>query len=252
MSAINCLADIKNAFYINLEHRTDRKDHVESQLNNIGISATRYNAIKMENGAVGCSMSHLKLLQEAANKKLDHILIVEDDITFLNPELFKTQINKFFELHQNNWDVILLAGNNMPPYENVDETCIKVSRCQTTTGYLVNGHYIKILMQNVKMGLTNLLNRPNDHSLFAIDKFWFVLQSSSRWYLIIPPTVVQREDYSDIEKRITNYESYMQDLDKEELFKAAREYRKQQHIKNEIAKISNGNSKLNVNSGLFK
>ena len=34
---INCLDDIKNAFYINLEHRTDRKEHVENELNNIGI-----------------------------------------------------------------------------------------------------------------------------------------------------------------------------------------------------------------------
>jgi glycosyl transferase family 25 len=226
MSPINSLDDIKNAYYINLEHRTDRKEHVESELRNIGISATRFNAIKMENGAVGCSMSHLKLLQDAVKQNFDHILIVEDDITFLDPELFKTQINSFFQLHQNNWDVILLAGNNMPPYKNIDDTCIQVSRCQTTTGYLVNGHYIKVLLQNVKMGLTNLLNRPTEHSKFAIDKFWFVLQEASKWYLIIPPTVVQREDYSDIEKRITNYKKYMTDLDKEELFKAARDFKR--------------------------
>lgn len=236
MSQINSLDDIKHAYYINLQHRTDRKEHVEKQLHNIGIIPNRFEAIKMENGAIGCSMSHLKLLQEAVKNNLEHILIVEDDITFLDPELFKTQINKFFELHQNNWDVILLGGNNMPPYKNIDETCIQVTRCQTTTGYLVNGHYIKILMKNVKMGLTNLLNRPAEHSKFAIDKFWFVLQESSKWYLITPPTVVQREDYSDIEKRVINYQEHMQDLDKEEMFKAAREFRRQQQIKKEFEK----------------
>jgi hypothetical protein len=143
---INCLDDIKHAFYINLEHRTDRKIHVEEQLKNIGIHATRFNAIKMENGAIGCCMSHLKLLEMAKLNKLDHILILEDDIMFLDPILFKNQFNKFMEIHGNNWDVILLAGNNMPPYENIDETCIKVSRCQTTTGYLVNGHFINPLL----------------------------------------------------------------------------------------------------------
>ena len=30
--SIKCLDDIKNAFYINLEHRTDRKEHVEKEL----------------------------------------------------------------------------------------------------------------------------------------------------------------------------------------------------------------------------
>lgn len=213
------ISDISNAFYINLEHRTDRKKHVEEQLNNIGITnASRFNAIKMENGAIGCSMSHLKLLQDAHKNNLDHILIVEDDITFLNPELFKNQLNKFFELHNNKWDVVLLAGNNIPPYVQVDDTCVKVSSCQTTTGYLVNGHYIKVLLQNVKMGLTHLLNKPDQANKFAIDKFWFILQRESNWFLIIPLTVVQRDDYSDIEKKQVNYTNVMQDIDKKYMF----------------------------------
>jgi glycosyl transferase family 25 len=229
--SIKCLDDIKNAFYINLEHRTDRKEHVEQELKKLGIQAKRFNAIKMTNGAIGCSMSHLKILEDAKKNKLDHLLIIEDDIKFLDPELFKNQFNKFIELHGNNWDVILFAGNNMPPYEKIDDTCIKVSRCQTTTGYLVNGHYINVLASNVKMGLTNLLNKPDEKSKFAIDKFWFVLQGASKWYLITPLTVVQREDYSDIEQKITNYEDMMQDLDKAELFKAIREMRQKGLIK---------------------
>jgi glycosyl transferase family 25 len=222
---INCLDDIKHSFYINLEHRTDRKILVEQELTKIGISATRFNAIKMDNGAIGCTMSHLEILQNAQQNKLEHVLIIEDDIKFLNPELFKSNINKFFNTHNNNWDVILFAGNNIPPYTNIDDTCIKVSRCQTTTGYLVNGHYIKTLLQNVKMGLTYLLNKPNERSRFAIDKFWFVLQGIHNWYLIIPPSVVQREDYSDIENKVTYYEAVMLDLDKKALFKAIQEMR---------------------------
>ena len=219
--SINSLADIKNIFYINLEHRTDRKEHVEKELLNIGLKeAQRFNAIKMENGAVGCSMSHLRILQDAQKNNLDHILIVEDDISFLDPELFKNQLNSFFETHKNNWDVVLLAGNNMPPYKNIDDTCIQVSRCQTTTGYIVNGHYIKTLLQNVKIGLTHLINKPTEHAKYAIDKYWFILQQLYKWYLIVPLTVVQREDYSDIEKRVTNFEKHMLDVDKEQMMKA--------------------------------
>jgi len=245
MSIISSIDDIKHAFYINLEHRVDRKNQVEEELKTIGIKAERFNAIKMENGAIGCSMSHLKILQDAVANKLDHLLIVEDDITFLKPEVFKTQINKFFELHGNNWDVILLAGNNMPPYKPIDDTCIQVSRCQTTTGYLVNGHYIKVLMQNVKLGLTNLISKPSEHSKFAIDKFWFVLQGASKWFLITPLTVVQREGYSDIEKRVISYEHIMRDKDKFWLFNSVKqqnEFRKQQ---NEIRKQTLGKMNLN-------
>jgi hypothetical protein len=111
----------------------------------------------------------------------------------------------------------------MPPYKPIDDTCIQVSKCQTTTGYLVNGHYIKVLMQNVKLGLTNLINKPSEHSTFAIDKFWFVLQQSSRWFLITPLTVVQREGYSDIEKRVISYERIMQDKDKIWMFNSVKQ-----------------------------
>ena len=214
MSQITCLNDITNIFYINLDYREDRKIHVEEQLFSIGLNGTRFKAIKMPNGAIGCSMSHLKLIQNAIKNELDHIMIVEDDITFLEPDLFKHQINKFFELHGNKWDVILLAGNNFPPYKMIDETCIKVSRCQTTTGYLVNGHYLKVLEKNIKMGLTHLLNNPSERNKFAIDKFWFILQNASNWFLITPPTVIQREDYSDIEQRVVSYKRMMQDLNK--------------------------------------
>ena len=61
---------------------------------------------------------------------------------------------------------------------------------------------------------------PEKHVLYAIDKYWFRLQERDNWYLIIPLTVTQREDYSDIEKRMTNYSRAMLDLDKEAFLRA--------------------------------
>ena len=229
MNPITCLKDITNIFYINLEHRVDRKEHVETQLKLIGLQGQRFNAIKMENGAVGCSMSHLKVLQQAIKDRLDHVIIIEDDIEFLDPQVFKNQLDCFLKNRgSKSWDVVLLAGNNMPPYQKDDDTCVKVTRCQTTTGYLVNGHYIEKLMNNIKMGLTNLLREPKNHAQYAIDKYWFALQEKDNWFLITPLTVVQREDYSDIEKKVINYQEAMTDLDKKELFEKIRVYREQQ------------------------
>jgi len=231
---VTCIKDITNIFYINLDHRTDRKEHVETQLKSIGFNNfERFNAIRMENGAVGCSMSHLKLLQQALKSGLNHVLIVEDDIEFLDPDLFKAQLDCFLKNHGSKWDVVLFAGNNMPPYETIDDTCVKVTRCQTTTGYLVNGHYIEKLMNNIKMGLTNLLREPKNHTQYAIDKYWFALQAVDNWFLITPLTVVQREDYSDIEKKVINYQESMTDLDKKELFEKIRVYREMQRKRDE-------------------
>ena len=220
---MNLISDIKNVFYINLDTRPDRKLHVELQLQNIGINnSQRFNAIKMNNGAIGCSMSHLKLIENAKANNLEHILIVEDDILFTNPDLFVTQFNKFLSNHTN-FDMLLIAGNNLPPYTIIDDTCVQVKQCQTTTGYLVKNHYYDKLINNYKIGILNLLKQPQNHRFYAIDKYWFNLQAVDKWYLIIPLSVTQREDYSDIEKRQTNYSLAMLDLDKVSFFKKQQE-----------------------------
>ena len=211
---ISNISDIKHAFYINLKSRPDRKKHVEEQFKIIRIQANRFNAIKLANGALGCSMSHLRCIEIAKENDWDHVLIVEDDIKFLNPLLFISQINKFFNLHSE-WDVVLIAGNNVPPHEIIDDTCVKVTHCQTTTGYIVKKHYYNTLIENIRNGITNLIKEPTQHNLYAIDKYWFKLQQTNNWYLITPLSVIQREDYRDIEKRPTNYSRLMTDLNKE-------------------------------------
>lgn len=211
---MNSIQDIKHAFYINLLSRPDRKEYVEDQLKSIGIKAERFNAIKLVNGAIGCSMSHLKLIEMAKANNWDHILIVEDDILFTNPSLFVNQFNSFLSNHKD-FDVVLIAGNNIPPYKPIDETCVQVKHCQTTTGYLVRQHYYDKLIDNYRAGILNLMKNPENHRMYAIDKYWFHLQAIHNWYLIIPLTVTQREDHSDIENRTTNYTKMMLDLDKE-------------------------------------
>ena len=215
---MNSLEDIKHILYINLESRTDRKTHIEKQLKRVGLKGQRFNAIKLPNGALGCSMSHLKCLEMAKQNNWDHLLIIEDDVLFTDTYTFKQQFNKFLKNHKD-FDVCLIAGNNVPPYEKIDDCCIKVTACQTTTGYLVQKHYYDTLIENYRTGIKLLLNEPANHKAYAIDKYWFLLQKKDKWYLIIPLTVVQREDYSDIEKRPTNYKHLMTDLDKEWLTK---------------------------------
>jgi len=216
LNRITNIENVKNVVYINLEHRTDRKEHVEKQLANIGLrEPTRFNAIKMKNGAIGCSMSHLKCLQMAKDNSWPNVLICEDDIQFLNPGLFLNQINAFLSSHKTeDWDVLLLAGNNMLPYEKHGANSIKVHHCLTTTGYIVESHYYDALIQNYKEGIQKLMREPENKKLYAIDKYWIQLQERDNWFLIIPLSVVQMEDYSDIESKKTDFRKYMLDYNK--------------------------------------
>ena len=59
------------------------------------------------------------------------------------------------------------------------------------------------------------MREPTKANQHAIDKHWFRLQEKDSWYLITPLTVIQRDDYSDIDKKQRNYAANMTVLDKE-------------------------------------
>jgi len=225
MSSIfpSSVSDIKYCLYINLESRKDRKEHIEQELKSIGINGVRFNAVKLQNGRIGCSMSHLKCLQIAKKNNWPYVMICEDDLLFLDKEKAVKHMNDFFKMHYDNKDIcniVLIAGNNVPPYKKIDDTCIRVSHCQTTTGYIVKNTYYDTLIENIKTGIEKLMKNPTNAFSYAIDKYWIQLQKRDVWYLLAPIIAIQREDYSDIEQRTTNYEYIMTDLDKPHLVRS--------------------------------
>jgi GR25 family glycosyltransferase involved in LPS biosynthesis len=205
---------LKHTLFINLDHRTDRLEHVTKQLKQLDISGQRFNAVKMKKGHIGCTLSHIKCLETAIKNEWDYVFICEDDIVFTKPKVLNKNIKRFYRNPDINWDVLIIGGNNCPPYTEVTDYCIKVFSCQTTTGYIVKKAYYQILLDNFKEGLGKLLKDPDNKREFAIDMYWKRLQQKDNWFLLTPPTVIQLEDYSDIESRVVKYDHLMLDLDK--------------------------------------
>lgn len=210
----------KHTLYINLESRPDRLRHVETELTKMNITGERMNAIKTQDGAIGCSLSHIKCLELAKQRGYPYVFIAEDDITFLDPELLKKNMERFEkELNQHRWDVLVIGGNNSPPYTQVTDYCIRVFNNQTTTGYIAMAHYYDILIANFKESVQKLMREPNQRKSYALDIYWKRLQQTGIWIMIVPPTVIQYVDYSDIEKRVVDYKPLMLDMKKEWLFR---------------------------------
>tara|TARA_B100001287_G_scaffold276559_1_gene287874 strand:- start:701 stop:1321 length:621 start_codon:yes stop_codon:yes gene_type:complete len=203
------LNDISNVFYINLEDRKDRKINVENQLNSLGFNYTRFNAIKHNSGRIGCSLSHLNVLQIAQKQKLPYVIIVEDDIHFTQIDIFKKQLNDFLNSGID-YDVYLLAGNIIIPPSEVSNGIFKIKACLTTTGYIVKEHYYDVLINNIKEGISKLSKNPKN-GYNAIDVYWINLQKKDNWYISKPRTITQLPDYSDIERRRVKYNHYMLD-----------------------------------------
>ena len=198
-----------NVFYINLDSRTDRKLLVENELNALEWKYERFPAIEKEDGRLGCSMSHLRVLMTAKERNLDYVVILEDDIQFKNPGFFNEHLKKAID---HDFDVLLIAGNIRPPITPTDNpNLFRVQKSYTTTGYIVKNHYYDKLIQNYKMGILQLMKNPEQMGRYEIDVFWDTLQQKDNWFIIMPRTVTQLVDYSDILKKDVNYDHLMLD-----------------------------------------
>jgi glycosyl transferase family 25 len=150
---------LKNVVYINLKEREDRNIHLLKEFEKVDITPTRFEAIKHSTGAIGCTQSHITVLKMALQKGWDYLFVVEDDFTFLDhSQLLKSLENFLLNQGKDSWDVLVIAGNNFPPYEKVNDSYIRIKNCQTTTGYLLHKKYIPILLQNFEESFNKLIN----------------------------------------------------------------------------------------------
>ena len=208
---INIQDILQNHYYINLDHRKDRNESAIQELSKIGIkNPNRFSAIKKDNGAIGCFMTHLEVLKSARDINLPYVTIFEDDVLFLEPKETLEKLDRIVNSGIE-WDVILLGGNNYPPYQKINEDCIKVNNCQTTTAYIVKQSYYDKLINHWKEGLDKLIE-TNDHTKYALDQYWKILQKKDNFILITPLNVVQKESYSDIEGKNVNYVDIMKNI----------------------------------------
>jgi len=182
--------------YINLSHREDRKRDILAEFTNVEMpleKVERFDAIKMQNGAIGCTMSHIGVLKMAIEKGWNNYIVLEDDAQWMNFPIAYENLSKSL-----NYDVVILGGS-VPRFNND-----KLVYCQTTTGYLVNNHYYQTLLANFEEGLKNLMATEIKNS-FAIDMYWNNLIQADNWTLLRPCLVNQRPGFSDIEGHVVNY-----------------------------------------------
>jgi glycosyl transferase family 25 len=188
---------IEKVVYINLEHRTDRKQQIESELQKYFPSekVIRFNAIKHAHGGVGCSKSHMAVLEMAISEGWNNVLIIEDDAMW---NKFETGYPLLEKLSKNDYDVIVLGA----AFANYDSN-YRLTKSTTTTAYIINKAYYETLLNNFKEGLEKLLSSEK-YTEYALDQYWSRVQSTGKWYATIPSLIIQRPGMSDIEHRFIN------------------------------------------------
>ena len=187
-------------FYINLKHRIDRKESLINQIKKIHYPLNRVNridAIKKNNGALGCALSHILALEEAIKLNVDSALIFEDDFIWKeNSDVVNKAIDNAY--NDKNWQICLLTCNGKTKDISNKKIC-KVITCQTASAYIVRKKYMPKLLSFWKSYI------KDDKLKLEIDQSWKILQRKDKWISTKPILGLQMPSYSDIEKKNVNY-----------------------------------------------
>jgi GR25 family glycosyltransferase involved in LPS biosynthesis len=189
---------IDHIFYINLDHRTDRKQEMERELDDFGLSYERFPAFyNQQNGGVGCGYSHIEALKIAKAREYKSVLILEDDFTFL---VSKNQFEQGLrELAKIEYDVCMISYNLHESKETDNPIFKKVIKAGTTSGYIVRSHYYDKLIDIWNCAIPEYLT-TGMHWIYAIDVVWYRLQEQDSWFCFEPRMGKQRPSYSDCGK----------------------------------------------------
>ena len=192
---------IEHVIYINLDHRVDRRKQIETELSKYfsAEKIERFPAIRHSHGGVGCTQSHIAVLEMAISRGWKNYLVVEDDAIFSN---FDKSYSLLEKLVQKQYDVITLGT----VYANYTPD-MKLLSGQSGTAYIVQNHYYNTLLQNLQEGLNGFLI-TGKYSMYALDQYWKRIQPRDNWYCVIPSLMIQRPGYSDIERAVINNGMY--------------------------------------------
>lgn len=198
-------------YYINLDHRKDRFDHINNELAKTNIDKNKINKIEgiyiKTFGILGCAKSHIKTL-ETFLKTPEHIqncIIFEDDFIFIKE---MEEVNKLINLFFNEikeFDVLMLSSNILNARDTKYSFLKKIIDAQTLSGYCVSKKFALILLANYKESVSILEKIGYKTHTYCFDIWMKQLQPKSNWYSINPLIGKQIESYSDIENKIVDY-----------------------------------------------
>jgi glycosyl transferase, family 25 len=190
--------------YINLDHRIDRKNSIETEFSKLNISAyKRFSAIANQNGALGCALSHYELVKTWDTKQNEFLMIFEDDVIFDCQFDYLSQVIQSF-LVDNNLDILCLGYNSFNSV-GYNEYFDITSNTQTMSCYIVKAHMKDSLISNFSLSV-DLLKQDIDKQFgTAIDQVWKTLQGKYVFAITKERLLYQGEFLSDIENKVVNY-----------------------------------------------
>jgi len=191
---------VDKVVYINLDKRTDRDAHIREVLSQFGNKVIRMSAVETNPGFIGCLKSHIAVLREAKHYKWANVLVMEDDVEWNAFDVAYPIVEKLASQPYN----VIHLGPSVPV---MVEGTYQLLDGQTTSSYLVNGHYINTLLACYVDALPKLIKTHNE-AVYGSDQCWKPLMKQGGWFAPSPALMYQAPGYSDIRQRFQDHREF--------------------------------------------
>jgi hypothetical protein len=188
--------EIDAFLYINLYYRTDRKKKFEGEMKLLGVPKDKIIRIEAElddSPYRGCTLSHIKALKLAKEKRYNKICLFEDDFMVnVSVGKFNGMINQSLRYHQT---VTMMACTPIR-FEKITKRVGWIKQALAMPALIISFSYYDELLRIYQQAIE--LNTPHD---MLTQKY----QERDKWVGFYPPISIQRPGYSDIEKKYQDY-----------------------------------------------
>lgn len=192
-----------DAFYINLDSRTDRREQFERECVKMGIQVERFPAIVRTPGALGCAHSHRAVLQLARSRGYPSVIIFEDDFECL---VSRDEFDDILASLPEDYDVVMLSYQ-LERHEPYNAKFGRVLEATMGSGYIVSSRIYDRLLETWDSSIELYEQDPHCHWLYINDQSWKPLQPVSRWYYSVVRVGKQRAGWSDLRERFIDYDN---------------------------------------------
>jgi hypothetical protein len=173
---------------INLKERTDRWHQISKHLDSLGLDYERVDAVPMEPGWKGCSLSFRKCYSIAKKRKYPWVLILEDDCLFQKKgkERFEQLLPLLWQ-RRAEWDIFNGGSFYMTRVCKIQENP-PLFKLKAWSSQCILAHYNSYdrLIREI-------------HRNLRVDKYF---KDKVRAWCTFPHIAIQQKGYSDLDKRM--------------------------------------------------
>lgn len=212
-------------FYLNLDHRMDRRGSIEREIRKwlahetSAPVAPRVNQVHSRHtwvervsatkeGALGCTRGHAHMLRRIADGGYGTSLVLEDDFVWEVPiALARERIGEFLEAEKERYAICQIAHvpvsliHKEPSHER-HYTRVREARC--TMGYLIDASAAE---EAAALYEAHTASFEKDGAFWkhCADLVWRPIQEQGKCFAMVPRLGRSLIDYSDLQGRVTDY-----------------------------------------------